>query len=75
MEFMFFSKYISCDSTADLLLMDLIDKTEFNKHHKVIHHMFIVLNIQNINKYFKQHYSNVHAVYPASIFLRPNGLS
>ena len=25
MEFMFFSKYISCDSAADLFLMDLIN--------------------------------------------------
>ena len=54
MEFMFFSKYISCDSAADLFLMELINKTEFNKHHKVIYHMFNVLGIQNINKYFKQ---------------------
>ena len=29
--------------------------------------MFIVLNIQNINKYFKEHHSNVHAVYPTSV--------
>ena len=54
MEFMFFSKYISCDSAADLFLMKLINKTEFNKHHKVIYHMFNVLGIQNINKYCKQ---------------------
>jgi len=52
---MFFSKYISCDSVADMFLMELINKTEFNKQHKIIHHMFIVLNIQNNNKHFKQH--------------------
>ena len=54
MKFMFFSKYISCDSAADLFMMKLINKTEFNKHHKVTYHMFNVLGIQNINKYFIQ---------------------
>jgi len=42
MDITLFSKYISCDSAADVFLMELTKITEFNKHHKFIHHMFLV---------------------------------
>jgi len=39
MKFTSFPKYISGDSAADLFQMELINKMEFNKHHKVIYCM------------------------------------
>ena len=79
MEFMFSSKYISCDSASDLFLTELINKTEFNKHHKVMHHVQCIKHTeyQQIFQTTVTDHSNVHAVYPTSIFYmkRQNCLS